>query len=127
HLEGQGAEGGAVLGGTGHHLVGAGDVTGHRRHLGGGGQVVADGVEQRLDSLVAQGRAGQHRHHRAGHGGLADGRLERGGGDRLPLEVRGGQGVVEVGGGLDQLLAGGGHLGGHLGGDGLLARRVGLL
>ena len=119
HLEGQRAEGGAVLGRAGGLLLGAGHHALDRRHLERRRQVVAHGVEQRLDPLVAQGRPGQHRHDRAGHGPLAQRRLQRGRRDGLALDEGGGDGVVEVGRRLHQPLVGGGHRRRHRRGDGV--------
>jgi hypothetical protein len=105
HLEREGAEGGRVIGRS------RGGLSGRRVHAGDGGdfgrrgQEIADRVQQGLDALVAQGRAREHGHDGAGHGALAQGRAERRRRDGLAFEVGGRDLVVEIGGGLDELLA----------------------
>jgi hypothetical protein len=127
HLEGQGGEGGAVLGRAALLLLGAGHHALDRRHLQRRRQIVADGVEQRLDALVPQRRARQHRHDRARGGALAQGLFQRRRIDGLALEKGGGDGVVEVRRRLHQLLARRRRSLGQRRGDVVLARGIGLL
>ena len=54
-------------------LARPGVVPGDRRNVGRGGQIVDDGVEERLDPLVAEGGAVEHGHDPAGDRRLADG------------------------------------------------------
>ncbi len=99
-------------------------MSGDGRHLGGRGQEVADCVEQRLHALVAQGRASQHGNDLAGEGALAQGRHQRGRLDRLALEIRGRDAVVEIGGRFHQFVARGGHGLGHGQRHAVFARRI---
>ncbi len=79
--------------------------------VAGGGQVVADGVEQLLDAAVAQGGAAEDGVERVGDGGLAQGALDVGDGDLLlgqvlvrhPLDLLA-DGLDEVGAGLLDLV-----------------------
>ena len=126
-LERQRAERRRVVGRAAHRLLGAGHDALDRRHLDRRRQVVADGVQQRLHALVAQRRAREHRHDAAVDRPLAQRRLQHRLVDRLPFEEGVGDGVVEVGGGLDQLLARGGDLVGHRRRRIVLARALGLV
>src|SRR3954466_8810302 len=80
-------------------------------------QVVGHGVEQRLDALVLERRAGEHRVDLSCDGRPADGGLQRLDGDLLATEVGLHDGVVGLGDGLEQLLAVLGGLVGELGRD----------
>src|SRR4051794_36562011 len=81
------------------------------------GQVVGHGVEQRLDALVLERRAGEHRVDLSCDGRPADGGLQGLDGDLLATEVGLHDGVVGLGDGLQQLLAVLGRLVGELGRD----------
>ena len=65
-----------------------------RRHLEGRGQVGHDGVQQRLDALVAQRRAGEHRRDRVADRGAPDRLLQFGLADLVAFEERDHQLVV---------------------------------
>jgi hypothetical protein len=67
--------------------------------------------------LFRRARARQHRHDGTGHGSFTQRRLQRRRGDRLALDERGRDGVVEVRRRLDQLLVGGRHRRRQRGGD----------
>ena len=123
-LEGQGAEGRAILGrprgGLARDRIDPGDGGNFRRR----GQKVANGVEQWLHAFVAQGRSSQHGHDGAGDGGLAQGRDDGRTLDRPAFEVGGGDGVVEIRRGLDELVARGRHRLGHGRRHAVLARWI---
>ena len=59
---------------------------GHRRHVRGRRQVIDNGVEQRMDALVAQRRAREHWDHLHRDRRLANDRLDLGLGDFLALD-----------------------------------------
>ena len=110
-------------------LVVVRQVTLDRRDVLGARQVVHHGVEQRLDALVLEGRAAEHRHDVAADRGLPDRRLDLLEGQLLAREVLLHQDVVVlhrrldqlVPGVLDRLLVGVGHR--HLG-ERLAQRRL---
>ena len=77
----------------------------HRRHVERRGQVVDDGVEDLLDALVLERRAGQDRDDPGGQGPDAQAALDVGDGQLLALEVLVGQLVVHLGDGLDHRVA----------------------
>src|SRR5258708_3552371 len=68
-------------------------------------QIIHDRVEQRLNALVPERRAAQHREERAGQHGLADHALQRRLIGLVAVEVSGKNLVVEFDGGFQQLLA----------------------
>ncbi len=77
----------------------------HRRHVERARQVVDDRVEQRLDALVLEGGAEQHRRDLVGERPRADGAADHLGRDRgLVLDVRREHLVVEVRDRVDQLV-----------------------
>ncbi len=92
------------------------------------GQVVDDGVQHGLDTLVLEGGAAQDRHHFGRQRGRAQGAPEVGRGDRLLGQVLLHDGVVEVGDHVDELVARalgvGRHVLGDLGDVPLLAHAV---
>ena len=68
-------------------------------------QIIDDSVEQRLNALVFERRAAQHREERAGDDGLADKPFERCLVRLLAFEVGGHGGVIEFDRSFDHLLA----------------------
>ena len=80
-------------------------AAGDRRHVQRAGQEVDDRVEHRLDALVLQGRAGQHRDDLVGQRSDANRAAQLVGTDLLALEELVRDVVVEVGQRLDHLLA----------------------
>ena len=86
-------------------LVGLGVDTLDGRHVGGGGHIVHDGVQQLLHALVAIAGAANHGHHLHGTGGLAYGGADLGGGDLLPLQIQLHDLIIEHGDRVQQLLA----------------------
>ena len=105
HLEDEGRER-LVEGGAARELVlGARVDPVHRRNVQRAREVVDDRVEQRLDALVLEGRAGQDRRDRRVERRRAQGALEHLGRDRVLVgEVRLEQLVVVVGDRVDQLV-----------------------
>ena len=85
------------------------------RDLTGGGHVVDDGRDERLDADVLGGAPDHDRGDEARANGLVDAVLEFGVGDLLALEVLGHDVVVGFRRGFDQLIAAGGDLGGQVG------------
>jgi hypothetical protein len=75
------------------------------RHVERRRQIVDHGVEQRLHALVLEGGAAKHREELAGNGRLAHQALERRLVGLVAFEIRGHGVVIELDGGLDQLLA----------------------
>ena len=75
-----------------------------RRHVERRRQIVDHGVEQRLHALVLECRPAQHRIEGAGDHGLADQPLQRRLVGHPAFEVIRHRAVVELDGGLDQLL-----------------------
>ena len=78
---------------------------GHRRQVRGRRQVVDHRVEQRVDALVAQRGAVQHRHHLHRDRRLADRGLDLGDRELCALEVLLGDRIVEIRDRLDHLIA----------------------
>ena len=74
-LEGQRGKGLLVRGVPHDRLVRAHLDAFDRRHVGRRRQVIDNGVEQRLDALVLEGRAAQYRHKGRGDRPLADAAL----------------------------------------------------
>ena len=72
-------------------------------HVGGGGHIVHDGVQQLLHALVAVRAAADHRHHLHGAGGLADGGADLVGGDLLALQIHLHDLIIEHGHGIQEL------------------------
>ena len=109
HLEGEGGEGGVVVGRA--RLLGAAAVLalggrhdpGQRRDLERRGQQLDDRVEQRLHALVLERGAAEHRGHLDVEGRLVQRLGDPLVGDLLLVEVGLHQLVVVVGAGLDQL------------------------
>ena len=110
-LEGEGREGLGVGGVAEDLLVLVQGGSGDGVDVEGGGHVVDDGVEEGLDALVLEGRAGEDRDEGIVEGSLADEALEGGDVGLLPLEVGHEDVLVELDGGLDELLAPLGGLG----------------
>ncbi len=107
HLEGQGAE--RAGGATGQEFlpVGVARMAGrNRRQIERRRQVGADGVKQRLNPLVTQGRAEQHGVDPALQGTPPQSRTQPGRVDLSPFEKVVENPVIEVGGRLDQGLPG---------------------
>ena len=88
-----------------------------RRNVQRAGQIVDDGVEQRLDALVLERRAAQHGHEREVERALADQLLQRRDVGLLAAEVSLHDVVVLLDGHLDELLASGGGGIGEVGRD----------
>jgi hypothetical protein len=108
-LEDERAEGRVVLGRPLHQLaVVVGVVRHRRRHVQRRRQIVDDRVEHRLDALVLEGRAADHREQLHRDRGLADARLDLGHAGRLARDELLHQVVVA------RLVGGFGHLLDHL-------------
>ncbi len=103
-LEGQGRERLVVVG-LADDVGAARRQAVDRRHVERRGQVVDDRVEQRLDALVLEARAAEHRRDRDVEGGLADGGAQLVGVDLATLEVGDHDRVAVVGDGVDQAVA----------------------
>jgi len=89
----------------------------HRRNVERRRQVLDHGVEHRLDALVLEGGAAQDGDDLRGQGAGAQGAAQRLGVNLLPLEEAMRDVVIEVGHGLDQLVAPGGGVLGQVGRD----------
>ena len=123
-LEGQGAERGLVVGLAGLGLLGLGVRALDGRNVKRAGEVVDDGVEELLDALVLVGGAHEDEVELVGDDTLAQGGLELVDGNLLLHEDLLHQVVIEVGGGVEELLTLGlGDLG-ELIGDGVHGLRV---
>ena len=123
-LEREGAERLAVVGGLEDLDVGARLEADDRRHVERRRQVVDDRVEHRLDALVLERRAAQDRDPLVLQGREPDAVLDLGLGDLLALEELVGEVVVDVGDGLEQVLAPRRGLVGQLRRDLALVERV---
>ncbi len=91
--------------GLAHHFVALVVDALDRRHVERRRQIVDHGVEQRLDALVLERRAGEHREERAGDHGLADQPLEGRDVRLLAVQIGGQDLVIELDRGLEQLVA----------------------
>ena len=88
NLECQGGEGGVLVGGTGQlGLLVAYLVTGYVGHVQRAGQVVDDGVQYALHTLVLEGATGQNRESFTGDGQLTDTGLDFLNGEFFTFEV----------------------------------------
>src|SRR3546814_1381002 len=79
-----------------------------RRNVERARQIIDNGVEQRLDALVLEGRTAQHGHEGEVERALADQALQRRDVRLLAFEIGLHRLVVLLDGGFDQLAAGGG-------------------
>ena len=104
-LERQRGERGLLVGLAGDVLVALDVGAVRRRDVERAGQEVDDGVEHRLDALVLERRAGEHRHEVAGERADADDLLEVGLGELLVAEVLLEHLVVLAADGVEQLVA----------------------
>ena len=86
-------------------LTGLGMPAHHRRHVHRRGQVIHDRVQERLDALVAEGAAGEHRHDLIGKRPFAEPPADFVFRECVPLEVLVRQLVGHLRDGLDQPLA----------------------
>ncbi len=95
-----------AVGGLAHRLFAGLDIDAlDRRAVERRGQIVDYRIEQRLHALVLERRAAQHREEGAGDHGLAQKLLDRLVGNFLAVEIIFGRLLVELGAGLDHLLA----------------------
>lgn len=104
-LEGESDKRQRVVGDQRNRLLALGLVEGRVLNLTGVGQVVADGIQHGLDTLIGQGRAHHDGSKLAGNGRAADGSLDLFVGGRLLFEVQLGNLVVDVGQLLNQELS----------------------
>src|SRR5262245_18560971 len=94
-----------AVGRVAHDLVALAVDALDRRHVERRRQIVDDRVEQRLNALVLEGGAAQHRKECTGDHGLADELLEGRLVGLLALEIGGRRVIIELDRGLDQLFA----------------------
>ena len=102
-LEGQRREGLAVARMADILLLGLGIDAADSRYIQRGRHIIHNGVKQLLDTLVAIGRAAQHRNKFVRDGALADGRLELLLGDGRTLKVFLHDAVIDLSQRLDHL------------------------
>ena len=102
-LEGQGGEGGVVIGGPGLLFLGLGIGARHRRNIQRGGHVLHDRVQQLLHAFVLVGGAAGHGNHLHRHRGSPDRRADLVRGHVFAFENQFHDLVVEVGNRFQEL------------------------